>query len=221
MKSAAFNLAFKVHRNELSFAEGLLRSVESEAQEDFIEALNSLAGETKYDVDQLETLIDQAHRSAMQDSAPAPDLSSIKQEIDTLRKKQREIGDSIQTYESQKSVLVPTVLPGVNSVLLGLGGMMISVVALFIGGGLFFIMGVSVSLIVAIVLFIQDMGKLTIQKEKIRRRVEKIDSEIVQLEDILGQLDEKISEQVALFETYSSGATPSSNLSMDLDDPSL
>ena len=65
MKSTAFNLAFKVHRSELTFAEGLLKSLEADAQRDFIEALNSLAGEMRYDLESLDSLIHEADRKSV------------------------------------------------------------------------------------------------------------------------------------------------------------
>ncbi|MEW6236019.1 MAG: hypothetical protein AB1656_11580 [Candidatus Omnitrophota bacterium] len=71
MNSEAFNLAFQVHRNEMNFSEGLLKSVEAGAQEDFIEALNSLTGKILYTVEQLDELIEKAQKEN------EPDVSEV------------------------------------------------------------------------------------------------------------------------------------------------
>ncbi len=173
MKSAAFNLAFQVHRSEISFPEGLLRSVESAAQEDFIEALNTLAGETRYNVDQLDTLIEEAQRQVNREGGPgepAVDAEALKEEIESLKRKRSDMNERLETLEFQNASLKPSVIPGINSVLLGIVGgvfMLLSLVLQFSMAALFFLV---VTLAISGYYLMKDLSELKIQQEDIAQK---------------------------------------------------
>ena len=122
MKSAAFNLAFKVHRNEMPFAEGLLKSLEADAQHDFIEALNSLAGEMRYDVDKLDSLIDEARQSLAPKKKPKYDIEALKDELKKIKKNRNELRETVKSLEGRINALHPSVVPGVNAFFVAIVG---------------------------------------------------------------------------------------------------
>ncbi|MDX9754998.1 MAG: hypothetical protein RBU29_13625 [bacterium] len=192
MKSAAFNLAFKVHRNEIPFAEGLLKAVEVEAQEDYLEALNSLAGESKYDVMQMDALIVQARKSVVQDVPPRVDTSAIQKEIQSLSKKRAEYEESIQTLETQRAALKVTILPGINSALLGLVGVMIAVVVWLMGYGLGVLLAIGITLVISGLMLVQDLHELKKQRERVEQRKHKFLSDIATLHEIIDAVDQDL-----------------------------
>ncbi len=199
MKSAAFNLAFKVHRNELPFAEGLVKAVEAQAQEDFIHALNSLAGETKYDVEQLESLVDEALQGLNpDDSKPKVNIKSLKEEIGNLKKKRKDLEEGIETLEHQNAALVPSITPGINSFLLGLVGGVLFVILLILGvviGALLTMVG---TLGGAIFLLAIDMSNLNKQKVEINRKKARNKEEIKKIKSNLKEIEAKLEEKEKL-----------------------
>ena len=209
MKSAAFNLAFKVHRSEIAFAEGLLKSVEAEAQEDFIEALNSLAGESRYDVNQLEMLIEQARQSVMQEETPKINTNAIEKELDTSRKQKIEYQETIQSLEFQRGNLAPTVIPGINSMLWAIVGGMGSVIIMLFGSNMGFIIGCAATTSYVIFLLVQDISKLNEQKETCEKRRIKLTQDINTLKTRVEELSKKITEKLAILESY--GVSDKSN----------
>ena len=214
MKSAAFNLAFKVHKNEMSFADGLLKSAESNAQEDFIEALNSLAGSQKYNVDQIDTLISKAKQDLSQDKSQAGvDLEAIEKEIRDFRLEVREIKNSIHFIEAKNASMLPTILPGMNSLLIFL----IGAVALLILFALAFILSAILVLIITVIgcgmLFYIDSNKLARQKEAIARKQAKNQEQIDNLNGQIEEIHKKIAEKEAVLAKHKAAQeapTPSS-----------
>ena len=71
--------------------EGLLKSLEADAQHDFIEALNSLAGEMRYDVEKLDSLIDEARQSLAPKKKPKYDIKALKDELNQIKKNRNEL----------------------------------------------------------------------------------------------------------------------------------
>ncbi len=202
MKSAAFNIAFKVHRNELPFAEGLLKAVETNAQEDFIVALNSLAGETKYDIDKLDSLIEEARQGIASDSQKSEkkiDLKAVEEEINQLKKKRSEYKDSVETYRNQIAALVPTLIPGINSLLLSLVGIMIAVLFFLLNLVLFALLILLGTFATAGFLLYQDMENLRKQKEDIARKKARYKEEITKIESMLDELEDKLQEQQRIY----------------------
>jgi len=196
MKSAAFNLAFKVHRNEIPFAEGLLKSVESGAQEDFIVALNSLAGETKYNINKLEQLIDEArHGITDKPKEKKVDLAALEEELNQLRTKRNEYKENIRTYQSQIATLAPSILPGVNSFLLFLVGIVFVILFLLLGMGIISVFVLIITLSGAGYFLFQDMTLLKKQKEEIQRKKERYSAEIEKITAIVNDLEPKIAEK--------------------------
>ncbi|MGI6455337.1 MAG: hypothetical protein ACOX5R_06890 [bacterium] len=196
MKSAAFNLAFKVHRNELSFPEGLLQSVEADAQQDFIEALNSLAGEVKYDAIDLQRLIEEAQRSlGTGEEIPEFNQENLEQEIEDLLNKRKEILDSVRTLEHQISALAPKIVPGVNSLLLFLVGGVVSIVLFMAGAAV-------PAMVIAIVavpgtgyLYFQDLNTYSKQKAEVERKKDRIRKDVDQLKFQVSTINQEISKK--------------------------
>ncbi len=206
MKSAAFNLAFKVHRNEVPFAEGLLKSNEEQAAEDFLDALNSLAGEIKYDPSQLPALLEQARGGGEQQAAaPAVDLKALQEEIDALRKKKADLDEGIRTLEGICAQREQTVLPGLNSIML-LITCSVFVTLLFIFqqvilGLLLIVLGLAG----AGLIYMKDMRTLRSQQEEIARRRAKHESEIKKLRKIRDETEEVLHKKEEEFKAARSG----------------
>ncbi len=206
MKSAAFNLAFKVHRNELAFTEGLLKSDQEGAAEDFLDALNSLAGEIKYDPSQLPALLDQAQTGGEQkSSAPAVDLNALQEEIDNLRKKKKDLDESIRTLEGICAQREQTVLPGLNSIML-LITCSVFVTLLFIFqqvilGLLLILLGLAG----AALIYLKDARTLRAQREEIARRRAKHEAEIKKLKTTRKEIIELLDKKEAEFQAARGG----------------
>lgn len=204
MKSAAFNLAFKVHRNEVPFADGLLQSCESNAQHDFIEALNSLAGSQKYDINQLDSLIAQAKSSLSGESqsAASENTEKLEKEIRELKGGIKDYKSSIHMLEANNSTLMTTIIPGINSFLLFFVGIVILLILFAIN----LMMPALIVLVLVIigcgVLFYLDMDKLKKQREVIERKREK---NMIEIDKIQAKIDEtkedlaKKQEELAKF----------------------
>ncbi len=188
MKSIAFRLAFKVHRNELSFEEGIIRSNAHEAGEDFLEALNSLAGEMKYDPAALPLLLRQAQRSVETSVAAAPDTTALEEQIDNLRQKKQHLQEGIQTLKMMSVQSQPTVIPGINSILLLVtSGVLVALLFVFkypLLGLLAIVMGLAG----AGVFLVNDFRVKRRQQEEAQRRRAKNEEEIKRLSDMLQEI---------------------------------
>ncbi|MBI1389071.1 MAG: hypothetical protein GC154_11550 [bacterium] len=196
MKSAAFNLAFKVHRNELSFPEALLRAVDNGAQEDFIEALNSLAGETKYSIDDLERLIEQA-RQKVEGAGEAANshLQKLQEQLIKLQKSRKEHEERIATLRAQSASLKVTVAPGLNAFMIFLVAFMLTLIPFLLGFYIASLIFFSLGAVFVIVVFLQDMDKLKKEQEQISNKQNAINLEIdrylTAIEGLKQQIEEK------------------------------
>lgn len=198
MKSAAFNLAFKVHRSEMPFAEGLLRAVESDAANDFIEALNSLAGEPKYDSARLQEMVVEAKREekSNQDEKDESKLyETLELEIENLRAEREELKESVQTLEAQLTALTPTIVPGMNSLLVFIAGSVIAIVALLAGSPIFGLILVAVTLTAAGILYLQDMSVYNRQREDIERKKERAREDIGKIKAQINLVNIQLKEK--------------------------
>lgn len=196
MKSAAFNLAFKVHRNELSFPEALLRSVESQAAEDFIEALNSLAGDTKYNAADLQQLIQQAESQVGGNSSGRQkQIEKLEEQIKALQKSFREQEDAIQSYKGHIAALKVTVVPGLNAFLVFLVGFMMGFIPFLLGFVLFAAVVLLISIILIAVLVIQDLDKLKKEKEAIQKKEASLKQDINRCLTAMEGLGQQIEEK--------------------------
>ncbi|MDP8245856.1 MAG: hypothetical protein P9L94_17365 [Candidatus Hinthialibacter antarcticus] len=196
MKSAAFNLAFKVHRNELSFPEALLRSVESQAAEDFIEALNSLAGDTKYNASDLQELIQQAESQVGGSSSGRnKQIEKLEEQLKALQKKFREQEEAVQSYKGHISALKVTTVPGLNAFLVFLVGFMMGFIPFLLGFYIFAGVVLLISIVLITVLTIQDLDKLKKEKEAIHKKEmslkQDIDRCLTAMEGLGQQIEEK------------------------------
>ncbi len=197
MKSAAFNLAFKVHRSELSFADGLLQSVESQAQQDFIEALNSLAGSQKYDITQLDSLITQAKASLTGDSGSASSANAekLEKEIRELKGEIKDYKSSIHMLEANNASLMTTIIPGINSALLFFVGLVILLVVFAVGFILPALIILALVLVGSGILFYLDLNKLKEQQAIINRKKEKNQVEIDKMKDKIEDTKEDLQKK--------------------------
>ncbi len=197
MKSSAFNLAFKVHRNEIPFAEGILKANAEGAAEDFLDALNSLAGEIRYDPAQLPDLLAQAQGAAggaagqpLQELKPSVDLSALFEELNNLHKKKRDLEEGIATLKTMAAQRYPMIVPGVNSVLLlitfAVFVMILFTMQLAILGLIFILVG----LVGAGLLYMKDMKVLQKQRAEAERRRAKHEAEIAKLQALLEENEE-------------------------------
>ncbi len=194
MKSAAFNLAFKVHRGELPFPEGLLKAVDAEAQEDYIEALNSLSGESKYDVGKIEQMVEEAKDGVTnQDQKPKVDLEKLKKELKDLQKKRSEFKERIRAIEVQISGLQPTIVPGINSIMLLIVGGIIFLL-LFLLEITYVAVFTAIATVLGIIfLFAQDLHSYNKQLENIQQRKQQGQDEIKRIHSELDELNNQIS----------------------------
>jgi prefoldin subunit 5 len=189
MKSAAFNLAFKVHRNEVPFADGLLQSCESNAQHDFIEALNSLAGSQKYDINQLDSLIAQAKSSLSGDSqsASSANLEKLEKEVRDLKGDIKDYKSSIHMLEANNSTLMTTIIPGINSFLLFFVGIVILLILFAVD----LMMPALIVLVLVVigggVLLFMDLEKLKKQRAVIEKKREK---NLMEIDKLQGRIEE-------------------------------
>lgn len=204
MKSSAFNLAFKVHRNELTFEQGILQSNEEDAAQDFLDALNSLAGKVKYDPSQLPLLLEQAQAVAAAKAGTAPlsvDLTALKEEINNLHKKKRDIEEGISTLKSICARRQPMITPGVNSILL-LIIFSVFVALLFIfDQPLVAVPAIVVGLAAAGMVYMKDLKTLHKQQEEARRRRAKNEAEISKLENMLVEIQQQLEAKELQLQT--------------------
>ncbi|MFB3788457.1 MAG: hypothetical protein ACE15F_19025 [bacterium] len=216
MKSAAFNLAFKVHRNEIPFAEGLLKSVEADAQHDFIEALNSLAGESRYDAKQLDAMIQEA-RTSLLSPLPPPiptiNIQAIREEITELEKKRRDHADYIQTLENRIAVLHTTVVPGVNSAMWGAVGLMMAMIVFLLKQYTAFLLVLAAAFLVIVMTYLQDSDKLKKEQAAIHKKKTRVMGEIKELKNQIEELDHQILEKQEQIEAALNPSPADSNLS--------
>ncbi len=221
MKSAAFNLAFKVHRNEMPFAEGLVKSVEEQAQEDFIHALNSLAGETKYDVDQLDGLVEEAMKGLEPNaSEPSIDIKGLQEEVRVLQKKRRDYLDGIETLENQNASFAPSITPGINSFLLGIVGGIIFLILLLLGLGissLFVLIGTMITVVILVAI---DLSKLNQEKEEIARKKQRNNEQIKKIKSELAEVEIKLEEKENLLNSVQPPKTETPQTKTSSHDPS-
>lgn len=196
MKSIAFHLAFKVHRNELSFEEGIIRSNAHQAAEDFLEALNSLAGEMKYDLAALPLLLKQA-QTAMEGAAPPPvDTDALQEEVNSLRQKKRHIEEGIQTLKMMSIQPQPTVIPGINSILLLVTcGVLVALLFIF-EFPLLGLLAIILGLAGAGGFFVNDLKVKRQQEEEAQRRRAKNEEEIKRLTEMLQEIGELLEAKV-------------------------
>lgn len=197
MKSAAFNLAFKVHRNEVQFAEGLLQSCEANAQQDFIEALNSLAGSQKYDINQLDALIAQAKSSLSGESSSASsaNVEKLEKEIRELKNDIKDYKSSIHMLEANNSTLMTTIIPGINSFLLFFVAIVIGLILFAIGFTMVALIVILVFLIGCGVLLYIDLEKLKKQRATIERKRERNMAEIDKLQGKIEETKEDMAKK--------------------------
>ncbi len=198
MKSAAFNLAFKVHRNEIPFAEGLLKSVEAEAQHDFIEALNSLAGESRYDARQLDELIQEARTSLLAPpppSAPVINIQGLREDITGMDKKRRDLADSIHTLENRIAALHTTVVPGINSAMWGAVGLMMAMIVFLLDWFSAFLILLAASFLMIVMTYLMDSEKLKQELTAIQQKKTRVLGEIKEIKSQIEELDHQILEK--------------------------
>jgi len=206
MKSAAFNLAFKVHRNEMKFTEGLIKSVEAGAQEDFIEALNSLAGETRFNVDQLGELIEKARKDLESDqSGPKIDTSALAEELQRMMENRSELRERIKALQNLINTLSPTVIPGVNSFMIFLVGALSFLIIFLIGFVIFGVLVLLTTFGISISTYFKDAAALKQQIDNIKNRKERCQNEIVNIKTTLEELESKIEEKKAELDSLSQG----------------
>ncbi len=209
MKSAAFNLAFKVHRGEMNFNEGLLQSQSEDAAEDFLDALNSLAGEVKYDKGQIGDLLNKANAGG----GPAPDddqpkqsanekaIADLQEEIDQLRKKARDYEESRETVLGLLNSPDHFILAGLNSVMLLLVVAIVFMILVVWDAPIWIpIVIVLVGVVAAGFLMMKDMQVLNKQKAEAARKKERHEIELQQIEESLEKLNTKITEKQTTLE---------------------
>lgn len=212
MKSAAFNLAFKVHRNDLSFPEGLLKAYEEDAHHDFIEALNSLAGEEKFDSNSIEQLVEEARANLDGETTrPQIDVGALKEEIEKLETSKKEHQNGIQTLKNQNASYKTTIVPGLNSILMGMVGLIIAIIMFLLGLAIVAIIVMGITVGVGIMLWMQDTEALQKQKDNIARKVERNLYEIQQIQSKLEQIENHLSEKQQLLASVEQHADPASN----------
>lgn len=196
MKSAAFNLAFKVHRNEIPFADGLLKAVDAQAQEDFIEALNSLAGSSKYSLDQLDFLIERARKGLTDDRGQSEEArKKLEEEIQVLKKDLRELQEGKGLLEAQNKCLVPTIVPGINSILVFMLGIVMTLIVFAAGFAIVALFFLVLALLGAAGAFMFDMNQLNAQRESLTKKKEANNKQIARIQEQIAGVNKKIVEK--------------------------
>lgn len=195
MKSAAFNLAFKVHRNEMPFAEGLLKSVEADAQHDFIEALNSLAGEMRYDVEKIDSMIEESRQSLEPKKKPKYDIKALKEELNQIKKKRNEILESIQSVEGRINILKPNILVGINAFFIALVGFVLALIFFLVGLAVFALIVLAGILIGCLFSVMHDLNVLKKQQADIAQKKLRYMNQITDLNKELEKVDETLREK--------------------------
>lgn len=208
MKSVAFNLAFKVHRGELDFRTGLLQSEQEEAAEDFVDALNSLAGEIKYDKDQIGMLIADASAGVSKSDADAKaeeekkrttaTIEALSKEIEVLEKKIKNYNDSIETMQNVLAAREQFIIPWLNAVLVLMGlSVVIMLLIVWNVSEIFMMVLALASLIGTGILFYVDLRTLQQQKDEARKRRERTEADIRTIEQSIATVNAKLDEKRA------------------------
>ncbi|MGC9328370.1 MAG: hypothetical protein ACP5I1_12110, partial [Candidatus Hinthialibacter sp.] len=184
-----------VHRNEMPFAEGLIKSFEADAHHDYIEALNSLAGEMRYDIAKIDTLLEEAQRGVQSSKKPNYDIALLREEIDELKKSCSEMNETIQSLEGRIAVLKTTIIPGVNAFFIVLVGIVILLI--------FYLLNLKI--MVFVILFgilagggasvVYDLNALKKQQEDIDRKKQKYHDQITEIDLDIGKLTQTIQEK--------------------------
>ncbi len=195
MKSAAFNLAFKVHRNEMPFAEGLLKSVEADAQHDFIEALNSLAGEMRYDVEKIDSMIEESRQSLEPKKKPKYDIKALKEELNQIKKKRNEILETIQSVEGRINILKPNIIVGINAFFIALIGFVLALIFFLVGLAVFALIILAGILIGCLLSVMHDLNVLKKQQADIAQKKLRYMNQITDLNKELEKVDETLHEK--------------------------
>ncbi len=209
MKSAAFNIAFKVHRNEMPFAEGLLGSVEADCQHDFIEALNSLAGEERYDAAQIESLINEAQQSQQPSQKPKYDIQALKDELNQFKKNRNELLETVKSLEGRINCLKPSVIPGINAVFIFIVGIVIIMILYLLGLTMVGLIGLALMFIGCVLTVIQDMSALQKQQADIAQKKLRYMNQISETKEQIDQVEATIEEKKEFLRSVSPGASNS------------
>jgi hypothetical protein len=200
MKIVAFNLASKVHRNELPFEEGILQSNAEGVAGDFIHALNSLACRIKYDPAQLPSLLHRAQAAlgGQVVAAPPPvDLTVLQGEIDSLRTKKRRTEEEIETLRSICAQHEPMIVPGVNSILFLITWSVFVALLFIFDLSVFGLLTIVLGLAGAGLFYMTDSQTLQKQQEEAERRRAKNEAEVKRLEGSLGETCHRLEAKTA------------------------
>ncbi|HPA44292.1 MAG TPA: hypothetical protein PK395_00890 [bacterium] len=204
MKSSAFNLAFKVHRNEIPFAEGILKANSEGAAEDFLDALNSLAGEVRYDPAQLPDLLAQAQGASggaavppLQEMKPGVDLSALLEEVNNLHKKKRDLEEGITTLKSMAAQRHPLIVPGVNSVMLLIVCAVVVMILFTFGQPIVGLVFILLGLGGAGMIYMKDLKVLQKQRAEAEKRRAKHEAEITRLQTMLEENEKLMATKEA------------------------
>lgn len=240
MKSAAFNLAFKVHRNEMGLNEGLLKSQQEDAAADFLDALNSLAGEIKFDKSQLSELLEAASSGGGAESeqeAPAgaaviskleKSIAALEKDIETLEGKEKNFHESLDTLRNVLDAPPSFILPGINSILVfAVAVVFVLVMYVWKLHPIFPIIMVLLGTAASGLLLWKDLSVYAMQKKELERRRERTMTEITAVEQSLSaagaKLDEKrrdleeLKSQLSQQQPEAAGAAPDSAVPMTPD----
>ena len=211
MKSAAFNIAFKVHRNEMPFAEGLLGSVEADCQHDFIEALNSLAGEERYDASQIESLINEAQQSQQPSQTPQYDIQALQDELTELKKSHNELVETVKSLEGRINCMHPNVIPGINAVFIFIVGIVIVMILYLLGLTMVGLIGLALMFVGCVFTVVQDMSLLQKQQADIAQKKLRYMNQISETKEQIEQVEEVIEEKKEFLRSVTPGesAAPS------------
>jgi DNA repair exonuclease SbcCD ATPase subunit len=209
MKSAAFNIAFKVHRNEMPFAEGLLGSVEADCQHDFIEALNSLAGEERYDASQIESLINEAQQSQQPSQTPQYDIQALQDELTELKKSRNELVETVKSLEGRINCMHPSVIPGINAVFIFIVGIVIVMILYLLGLTMVGLIGLALMFVGCVFTVVQDMSLLQKQQADIAQKKLRYMNQISETKEQIEQVEEAIEEKKEFLRSVTSGESTS------------
>ncbi|MBN2326327.1 MAG: hypothetical protein JXR73_04170 [Candidatus Omnitrophica bacterium] len=195
MKSAAFNLAFKVHRNEMPFTEGLLKSFEAEVHHDYIEALNSLAGEVRYDIEKIDALIEEAQQGVQPSKKPKYDINLLREEIAGLKKNRSEMNETIKSLEGRIAVLKTTIAPGVNAFFIVLVGIVILMIFYLLN-----LKMLALAILVGVLIgggasVMYDLDALKKQQKDIDRKKQKFREQMSEIDQDIDKLTQTIQEK--------------------------
>lgn len=202
MKSAAFNLAFKVHRDEVTFNEGLVQAHEEGASEDFLDALNSLAGEVRYNKADVNTLLDAAASGQGQPEEKGPEekakeaIGKLQSDIDALEEKYDRNKDGLTALVSVLNAPDQLAIPGINSILLLMvGGVIVAALVSF--KVMFAISGFVglIGLVGAGLLLYRDTQIINAQKRALAIRRQQVQDKIDVIEKSLAAIEAKMDKK--------------------------